>query len=515
MGCGAKPGRFRAEPIQPTTMSGNKSKIPAALRASFLHEEDFEDQQLNEPPEEEDEKVGVDYEKLCGNLEDTDHAQPRDGKELGSSSDFNTAKNATSTSNGQSQIEAHRTSAESFKVMCKSFRVTSPHQMASMAASGVKDRFRESLSESLLKDYERRDCIAPFNTKEIVLGKKLGSGEFSHVYLINAFRLDNELLGDAVISEEDMETRNYMKGREKYRDTKKASYALKHLRPELLDKYQPSEYAQFASDLVQEAEFLSVLQHPNIIKLRGSSDEDYLGFVKGPKGYFLIIDRLDEVLTNRIVKWKKVVSGKGSLLKSITRRNSDVSDSSKDENNLLEERLEVLLQIAAAFVYLHEKNIIFRDLKPDNVGFDVRGDVKIFDFGLSRIMPSNCDTYEEVFEMSGAGSPRYMAPEVMGEQPKYNLKADVYTYSILMWEVLALKRPYAFARSMAELIDYVGAYYKLSIEFHSSPTHPASIPILSCHQCMRMDAPRLIRSGHTKSETCFKCVLQFRQMKGL
>lgn len=279
----------------------------------------------------------------------------------------------------------------------------------------------------------------------------------------------------------------------------------------MLDKYQPSEYAQFASDLVQEAEFLSVLQHPNIIKLRGSSDEDYLGFEKGPKGYFLIIDRLDEVLTNRIVKWKKVVNGRGSLLKSITRRSSDASDSSKDENNFLEERLEVLLQIAAAFVYLHEKNIIFRDLKPDNVGFDVRGDVKIFDFGLSRIMPSNCDTYDEVFEMSGAGSPRYMAPEVMGEQPKYNLKADVYTYSILMWEVLALKRPYAFARSMAELIDYVGAYYKLSIEFHSSPTHPTSVPILSCHQCMRMDAPRLIRSGHTKSETCFKCVLQFRR----
>ena len=436
----------------------HKSKIPRAMRASFLHEEDLEDQ-LNEPPEDEGEKVGVDYERLCGILEDSDHAQPRDGKELnGSSSDFDATNNVTITSNCQPQMAAHRTSAESFKVMCKSFRATTPHQMASMAASGVRDRFRESLPESLLKDYESTDCIAPFNTKEIVLGKKLGSGEFSHVYQINAFRLDDKLSGDAVMSEEDKKTRNYMKGREKYRETEKATYALKHLRPELLDKYQPSEYAQFASDLVQEAEFLSILNHPNIIKLRGSSYEDYLGFDKGPKGYFLIIDRLDEVLSDRIVKWKKGDSNRRStLLKSIARRSSDVSDSG-ESNSLLEEQLEVLLQIAAAFVYLHEKNIIFRDLKPDNVGFDVRGDVKIFDFGLSRVMPSDCNTYDEVFEMSGAGSPRYMAPEVMGEYPRYNLKADVYTYSILMWEILALKKPYAFARSMSELIDYVGKY---------------------------------------------------------
>jgi len=54
----------------------HKSKIPRAMRASFLHEEDLEDQ-LNEPPEDEGEKVGVDYERLCGILEDSDHAQNR------------------------------------------------------------------------------------------------------------------------------------------------------------------------------------------------------------------------------------------------------------------------------------------------------------------------------------------------------------------------------------------------------------------------------------------------------
>ena len=56
--------------------------------------------------------------------------------------------------------------------------------------------------------------------------------------------------------------------------------------------------------------------------------------------------------------------------------------------------------------YMHKHSIIFRDLKPQNIGFDVRGDVKIFDFGLARIMPEDGNPYTDTFEMSGAGSPR-------------------------------------------------------------------------------------------------------------
>ena len=89
--------------------------------------------------------------------------------------------------------------------------------------------------------------------------------------------------------------------------------------------------------------------------------------------------------------------------------------------------LFLAFQISAAISYLHSHNIIFRDLKPANVGFDVRGDVRIFDFGLARIMPANGDPYTDTFDMSGAGSPRYMAPECLIGQP-YNLKVDVYSF---------------------------------------------------------------------------------------
>ena len=54
----------------------------------------------------------------------------------------------------------------------------------------------------------------------------------------------------------------------------------------------------------------------------------------------------------------------------------------KKERAFFAERLTVAFDIASAIEYLHDRNVMYRDLKPDNVGFDVRGDAKLFDFGL-------------------------------------------------------------------------------------------------------------------------------------
>lgn len=325
----------------------------------------------------------------------------------------------------------------------------SPNELAAEVALGVKEQFRQMLPNNLLHEYNSRDCIAPFQNTEIVIGRKLGSGEFSHVFEIRCFQKDEAI--EQALDDEQRSVRNYMKKREKYRDTSKACYAVKHLRQELITRYDKLQYAQAASDLAMEAEFLSSLQHPNIIKLRGISFAGPKGFQQGPKGFFLIIDRLDETLDKRLMKWERARKGILPHRKPILKKND-----SKGDCYIMEEQWDVCLRIAAALVYLHQKNIIFRDLKPANIGFDVRGDLKLFDFGLATIISPEGDPYEDTYAMSGAGSPRYMAPEVLKEEPDtYNLKADVYTFSIVMWQVLSLKQPFSFVQSRDELADHV------------------------------------------------------------
>ncbi len=98
----------------------------------------------------------------------------------------------------------------------------------------------------------------------------------------------------------------------------------------------------------------------------------------------------------------------------------------------------------------------------------MRGDVKIFDFGLACLMPSGGDPNREKYEMSGAGSPRYMAPEVLVDEPLYNLKADVYTFGIVLWQILSLMLPFNDITSRAALIDSVGEFADIMVREHES-----------------------------------------------
>lgn len=82
--------------------------------------------------------------------------------------------------------------------------------------------------------------------------------------------------------------------------------------------------------------------------------------------------------------------------------------------------------------------ILYRDCKPDNIGFDVRNRIKIFDFGLAKELKTK-DLVNEPngYQITGlTGSRRYMSPENCLCKP-YGLPSDVYSYSIVLWEVLS------------------------------------------------------------------------------
>lgn len=78
----------------------------------------------------------------------------------------------------------------------------------------------------------------------------------------------------------------------------------------------------------------------------------------------------------------------------------------------------------------------------ENVGFDIRDDIKLFDFGLAKEVHSEDKDENGLYKLTGmTGSPRYMAPEVGLEKP-YGFSCDAYSFAILFWQMYSCKTPF-------------------------------------------------------------------------
>ena len=144
------------------------------------------------------------------------------------------------------------------------------------------------------------------------------------------------------------------------------------------------------------------------------------------KDFFIVTEKLEGTLESKLQKWKKNIG----FFRQIT---------PKDAVGLRVNH--VALHIASALVYLHARNIIYRDLKPGNVGFDQSGNIKIFDFGLAVKVP------EGKLVKGQAGTIRYMAPEMRCKNGEtkgkpYTFPVDVYSFAILLWEIITSRIPF-------------------------------------------------------------------------
>ncbi|KAH7676404.1 Non-specific serine/threonine protein kinase protein, partial [Dioscorea alata] len=168
----------------------------------------------------------------------------------------------------------------------------------------------------------------------------------------------------------------------------------------------------------KEISVMKRLRHPNILL--------FMGAVTSPEHLSIITEFLP----------------RGSLFR-ILRRNVNRLDWKR--------RIHIALDVARGMNYLHKCNppVIHRDLKSSNLLVDKNWTVKVGDFGLSRLKH---ETY--LMTKSGKGTPQWMAPEVVRDEPS-DEKSDVYSYGVILWELVTEKIPWDNLNSM-QVIGAVG-----------------------------------------------------------
>ncbi|KAK6133108.1 hypothetical protein DH2020_033147 [Rehmannia glutinosa] len=172
-----------------------------------------------------------------------------------------------------------------------------------------------------------------------------------------------------------------------------------------------SEQERLTIEFWKEAEILSKLHHPNVVAFYGVVQD-------GPGGTLATV-------TEYMVD--------GSLRHVLLR---------KDRHLDRRKRLIIAMDAAFGMEYLHSKNIVHFDLKCDNLLVNLKDPsrpiCKVGDFGLSKIKRNTL--------VSGGvrGTLPWMAPELLnGSSNKVSEKVDVFSFGIVLWEILTGEEPYA------------------------------------------------------------------------
>lgn len=178
-----------------------------------------------------------------------------------------------------------------------------------------------------------------FGSEDLVIGRVVAEGGFSHIHEIKSFNIEAGLL------ETDPATCTPI--------TEQQRYVVKHLKPELA--LNPRRLRSAARDICNEMHVLSALNHRHIVQISGLSSEGVAGFASTGRadGFFLVLPRLEQSLIQRISEWRRGLKYMGSLsLEKIGKCEAT--------RKLFQERVLTARQLASALTYLHERRILHR-----------------------------------------------------------------------------------------------------------------------------------------------------------
>ncbi len=183
-------------------------------------------------------------------------------------------------------------------------------------------------------------------------------------------------------------------------------YAVKVLDP---------EHAQsdpgFVSRFVGEAELAMKVRHPNLLSVREAGRDPDTGLC------FLVMEYLPGGTLRDALK----ASPDGFSLTGVA---------------------SVATDLARALVCIEANGLVHRDLKPENVLFSQDGTAKLADLGIVRFSRpgSKADVHKTRVE-AVVGTPAYMSPEKMLDSHAVDIRSDIYSLGVMMYEMLAGRRP--------------------------------------------------------------------------
>ncbi|KAM3343848.1 serine/threonine-protein kinase EDR1 isoform X2 [Capsicum galapagoense] len=158
-------------------------------------------------------------------------------------------------------------------------------------------------------------------------------------------------------------------------------------------------------DYKKEIDIMKRLRHPNVLLfMGGASSQEKIAIVT-------------EYMP------------RGCLFKALHKNNQPLD---------LKRRLRMALDVSRGMSYLHRRNppIVHRDLKSSNLLVDKSWTVKVGDFGLSKLKHATFLTAN-----SGRGTPQWMAPEVLRNEPSTE-KSDVFSFGVILWELMTESIPW-------------------------------------------------------------------------